>query len=63
MQLHLNSLIDLPAAAQSILQHAGDEKIFLFHGQMGAGKTTLIKSICESLGVTEPVTSPTFSIV
>jgi tRNA threonylcarbamoyladenosine biosynthesis protein TsaE len=30
---------------------------------MGAGKTTLIKSLCESLGVTEPVTSPTFSIV
>lgn len=30
---------------------------------MGAGKTTLIKSLCESLGTTEPVTSPTFSIV
>ncbi len=30
---------------------------------MGAGKTTLIKSLCECLGTTEPVTSPTFSIV
>jgi len=30
---------------------------------MGAGKTTLIKVLCENLGVTEPVTSPTFSIV
>jgi len=30
---------------------------------MGAGKTTLIKSLCECLGITEPVTSPTFSIV
>jgi tRNA threonylcarbamoyladenosine biosynthesis protein TsaE len=30
---------------------------------MGAGKTTLIKSLCECLGTTEPITSPTFSIV
>ena len=40
-----------------------DEKVILFHGSMGAGKTTLIKYICVYLGAAEPVASPTFSIV
>jgi tRNA threonylcarbamoyladenosine biosynthesis protein TsaE len=55
---------DLPAAAsQLIVAFAGTEKIFIFHGDMGAGKTTFIKSLCQALGVKETVTSPTFSIV
>ncbi|VBB47030.1 conserved hypothetical protein [uncultured Paludibacter sp.] len=37
--------------------------VYCFNGKMGAGKTTLIKSICEELGVKETVNSPTFSIV
>jgi tRNA threonylcarbamoyladenosine biosynthesis protein TsaE len=53
----------LPAAAQALLQFAGYQKLFLFYGHMGAGKTTFIKALCEQLGVTENVTSPTFSIV
>jgi tRNA threonylcarbamoyladenosine biosynthesis protein TsaE len=39
------------------------EKIVLFKGEMGAGKTTLIKHICTALGVTSNSSSPTFSIV
>ncbi len=39
------------------------EKVYCFYGQMGAGKTTFIKAICEEMGVLETVNSPTFSIV
>ncbi len=63
MQLHLNSLDDLTTAAKKILDFAGTEKIFLFYGQMGAGKTTLINALCRELGVTENTSSPTFAIV
>jgi tRNA threonylcarbamoyladenosine biosynthesis protein TsaE len=37
--------------------------ILIFNGQMGAGKTTLIKSICKEMGVQTPTSSPTFSLV
>lgn len=39
------------------------EKVFAFNGEMGAGKTTFIKAICEELGVIDTISSPTFSIV
>ncbi|MBK0368406.1 tRNA (adenosine(37)-N6)-threonylcarbamoyltransferase complex ATPase subunit type 1 TsaE [Flavobacterium agrisoli] len=39
------------------------EKIILFKGEMGAGKTTLIKALCQNLGVTDATSSPTFSLV
>lgn len=63
MILTATSLQELPSIATQLLSHAGDQKIFLFHGDMGAGKTTLIKSLCEVLGVQGSVTSPTFAIV
>ena len=63
MDLHITSIADLPGAALSILSYAGANKLFLFYGEMGAGKTTLIKSLCGQLGVEDNVTSPTFSIV
>jgi len=53
----------LRSVASAILEYAANNKIFLFYGDMGAGKTTLIKSLCASLGSTDVVTSPTFSIV
>lgn len=63
MKLPVKSLDELKHAAEQLISFGGSEKIFLFYGEMGAGKTTLIKSLCERLGVKEPATSPTFSIV
>ncbi|WP_026897311.1 tRNA (adenosine(37)-N6)-threonylcarbamoyltransferase complex ATPase subunit type 1 TsaE [Daejeonella oryzae] len=53
----------LSEAASRLLKVAGDHKIFLFFGDMGAGKTTLIKALCHQLGVTDSVSSPTYSLV
>ena len=63
LNVQLSSLSILPNAASQILNFAAHQRIFLFYGEMGAGKTTLIKSLCEQLGVAGAVTSPTFSIV
>lgn len=59
----INSTSELPSAAKKLLEAFPDKKIFAFYGQMGAGKTTLIKSLCEVMGVNNTVSSPTFSIV
>lgn len=63
MLITVQSLADLPAAAEAIITQAANNRIFLFYGDMGAGKTTLIKSLCSFLGTTDSVTSPTFAIV
>ena len=41
----------------------GERRVFAFYGKMGAGKTTFIKAMCEELGVTDVINSPTFAIV
>ena len=61
--LEIDSLRDLPDAAEAILAQAGDHRVVAFYGEMGAGKTTLIRAICDRLGVTDAVASPTFALV
>lgn len=56
-------LDQIKEAVRRILSEAGDEKIWIFQGQMGAGKTTLIKALAAELGVEDQVSSPTFGIV
>ncbi len=53
----------IPTIAQELLQAVGNRKKIAFHGQIGAGKTTLIKEICRQLGVREQVCSPTYGII
>ena len=54
---------DLPAAARRLLEAFGHRSVWLLYGQMGAGKTTLVKALCAALGVSETVQSPTFGLV
>ena len=56
------SLHQLEEVAQKILDEKPN-KVILFHGEMGVGKTTLIKQLCRNLGVTDATSSPTFSLV
>lgn len=54
---------ELPQVASLLLNTFPDDSFFAFFGDMGVGKTTLIKEICTQLGVVDNVCSPTFSIV
>ncbi len=58
-----DELLELPGIAEKLIEFAGDHKVWLFEGEMGAGKTTLIKAVCEKMAVEDMVSSPTFSIV
>lgn len=61
--LKIESLDTINQTAQKFIDQIDDRTVFAFNGKMGAGKTTFIKSICETMGVKETVNSPTFAIV
>ena len=50
-------------AVNALLPVLPERKVIAFHGEMGAGKTTLIHALCDFLGVEDAVVSPTFSII
>lgn len=56
------TLDEIGQAAQKVIAK-NPNKVILFHGQMGAGKTTFIKALSKALGVSEATSSPTFSLV
>lgn len=56
-------LEEIQDIAKKIVDFCGDEKIWVFKGDLGAGKTTMIKSIAHEVGIGERVSSPTFSLV
>ncbi|MEG1545769.1 MAG: tRNA (adenosine(37)-N6)-threonylcarbamoyltransferase complex ATPase subunit type 1 TsaE [Bacteroides sp.] len=63
MEIKITSLDNIHDAARDFIQAMGDRTVFAFYGKMGAGKTTFIKAVCECLGVTDVINSPTFAII
>ena len=61
--LTIKNLDQIQETARQFIKLMGDNTVFAFHGNMGAGKTTFIKAVCEELGVDDPVNSPTFAII
>ena len=62
-QIHIPDLSALRSAARLLLDNFPEERVFAFYGTMGAGKTTLIKAICQELGSEDNITSPTFALI
>jgi tRNA threonylcarbamoyladenosine biosynthesis protein TsaE len=56
-------LSQLPQVVEALVEYGQGERVWLFEGQMGAGKTTLIKALCSFLGVQDAVHSPTYTLV
>lgn len=58
-----SSVEELSGIAKALLEKYPEKRIFAFFGEMGAGKTTLIKKISEALDVQDNVSSPTFALI
>lgn len=61
--IQIQSLDTIREAAREFISGMDDRTVFAIHGNMGAGKTTFIKAICEELGVEDVINSPTFAII
>ena len=61
--LDIKNLASIGAAAEEFTLHISKRTVFASRGKMGAGKTTFIKAVCEALGVSETVNSPSFAII
>lgn len=63
MKLEINNLNEIESVAKQFLVATEGKRHFAFYGSMGAGKTTFIKAVCEQLGTTDTVSSPSFAII
>jgi len=63
LEIELHAINEIDEVAKIVLEFAADNRVYLFKGEMGAGKTTFIKAICKSLGSASHFSSPTYSIV
>jgi tRNA threonylcarbamoyladenosine biosynthesis protein TsaE len=61
--IEIKNLASIGEAAKAFKLHIGTRTVFAFRGKMGVGKTTFIKALCEELGVSETVNSPSFAII
>jgi tRNA threonylcarbamoyladenosine biosynthesis protein TsaE len=57
------TLEQINKTAANLLVDTANNKVYAFHGEMGAGKTTFIHALCEAMDVVDVITSPTFSII
>ena len=62
-KIQIESEEELSKVARLLLDALGDRTVVALRGEMGAGKTTFVKALCEAMGVTDTVNSPTFAIV
>lgn len=62
-QVVIESESDLPELASQVLEKYSSTRVFIFFGNLGAGKTTFIKQLCTKLGVEGVMSSPSFSII
>lgn len=62
-KINIAGLEALPGAADSFLKALGENRVVAFFGEMGAGKTTFIKSLCDRLRVSDVTSSPSFGLV
>lgn len=62
-EIIIKDIADIGRAAKEFLERTAGHTLIAFYAPMGSGKTTFTTAICKALGVTDPVSSPTFAIV
>jgi len=63
MEFKIESLSDINRVARQFLEKYGDRHVVAMYGNMGVGKTTFVKAVCEVLGMHDEANSPSFAIV
>ena len=63
MNIVIKTKREIRSAVRKLLDQTKGKRIYAFYGAMGAGKTTIIKALCEYLGAADLVSSPTFTLV